>query len=87
MQSPAAKATPAAAPPGRIDNSALMPSVLRQLNNGLEEGIDFVAVSEKSWEQLHNWCGCLHAHQIPYRLLIAADCKSSCENDATAFPG
>ncbi len=33
-----------------------MPSVLRQLTNGLEEGVDFVAVSEKSWEQLHHWC-------------------------------
>ena len=56
---PAAKAPPDAAPPGRIDNAALMPSKLRQLSNGLEEGVDFVAVSEKSWERLHNWCGCL----------------------------
>ncbi len=56
QQPSAAKAWEAAAP-GRIDNNPLMPPVMRVLNDGLVEGVDFVAVSEKSWDRLRSWCG------------------------------
>ena len=54
LQPAAAKASEAA-PPGRIDNNSLMPPVMRVLNDGLVEGVDFVAVSEKSWDRLRSW--------------------------------
>lgn len=41
-------------PPGKIDNSALFKEY-RDLREGLVEGSDFVAVSEKSWNQLNSW--------------------------------
>ena len=46
-------------PPGKIDNSALMKQYpkFRDLREGLVEGTDFVAVSEKSWNQLNSWYG------------------------------
>lgn len=50
-------------PPGKIDNSALMKQYpkFRDLREGLVEGTDFVAVSEKSWIQLNSW----YAHPTP----------------------
>ena len=42
-------------PPGKINNHALFKQY-RDLRPGLEEGHDFVAVSEKSWNQLNSWC-------------------------------
>ena len=43
-----------AKPPGQIDNYALFKQY-RDLRPGLEEGHDFVAVAEKSWNQLNSW--------------------------------
>ena len=80
LQSPTAKTPPEVAPPGRIDNGAMMPSVLRQLKDGLKEGVDFVAVSEKSWERLHHWCAPASSCITQVAAFTAAASKRSCSN-------